>query len=119
MNSKFGALPYDSYILEEMPCEHNEGYILQKFYFTVDQKSQNGFVDLETITDDVPEIGTTASVNGKNNDIRPQKEITLVDVIEYKNLKKGETYTARGVLMDKATKEPVLDINGNQVTAEQ
>ena len=119
MNSKFGALPYDSYILEEMPCEHNEGYILQKFYFTVDQKSQNGFVDLETITDDVPEIGTTASVNGKNKDIRPQKEITLVDVIEYKNLKKGETYTANGVLMDKATKEPVLDINGNQITAEQ
>lgn len=119
MNSKFGALPYDSYILEEMPCEHNEGYILQKFYFTVDQKSQNGFVDLETITDDVPEIGTTASVNGKNKDIRPKKEITLVDVIEYKNLKKGETYTAKGVLMDKATKEPVLDINGDQITAEQ
>ena len=119
MNSKFGALPYDSYILEEMPCEHNEGYILQKFYFTVDQKSQNGFVDLETITDDVPEIGTTASVDGKNKNIRPQKEITLVDVIEYKNLKKGETYTAKGVLMDKATKAPVLDMNGNQITAEQ
>jgi hypothetical protein len=119
MNSKFGALPYDSYILEEMPCEHNEGYILQKFYFTVDQKSQNGFVDLETITDDVPEIGTTASVDGKNKNIRPQKEITLVDVIEYKNLKKGETYTAKGVLMDKATKAPVLDMNGKQITAEQ
>ena len=119
MNSKFGALPYDSYILEEMPCEHNEGYILQKFYFTVDQKSQNGFVDLETITDDVPEIGTTASVDGKNKDIRPQKAITLVDVIEYKNLKKGETYTAKGVLMDKATGKPVLDINGKQITAEQ
>ena len=119
MNSKFGALPYDSYILEEMPCEHNEGYILQKFYFTVDQKSQNGFVDLETITDDVPEIGTTASVDGKNKNIRPQKEIKLVDVIEYKNLKKGETYTAKGVLMDKATKAPVLDMNGKQITAEQ
>ena len=119
MNSKFGALPYDSYILEEMPCEHNEGYILQKFYFTVDQKSQNGFVDLETITDDVPEIGTTASVDGKNKDIRPQKEITLIDVIEYKNLKKGESYTAKGVLMDKATGQPVLDMNGSQITAEQ
>ena len=119
MNSKFGALPYDSYILEEMPCEHNEGYILQKFYFTVDQKSQNGFVDLETITDDVPEIGTTASVDGKNKDIRPQKDITLADVIEYKNLKKGETYTAKGVLMDKETGKPVLDINGKQITAEQ
>ena len=119
MNSAFGALPYDSYILEEMPCEHNEGYILQKFYFTVDQKSQNGFVDLETITDDVPEIGTTASVDGKNTEIRPGKEIKLVDEIEYKNLKKGETYTAKGRLMDKATGEVCKDAAGNEITAEQ
>ena len=119
MNSKFGALPYDSYILEEMPCEHNEGYILQKFYFTVDQKSQNGFVDLETITDDVPEIGTTASVNGQNTEIRPDKQITLIDEIEYKNLKKGETYTAKGRLMDKATGEVCKDAAGNEITAEQ
>ena len=119
MDSAFGALPYDSYILEEMPCEHNEGYILQKFYFTVDQKSQNGFVDLETITDDVPEIGTTASVDGKNTEIRPSKEIKLVDEIEYKNLKKGETYTAKGRLMDKATGEVCRDAAGNEITAEQ
>ena len=119
MNSAFGALPYDSYILEEMPCEHNEGYILQKFYFTVDQKSQNGFVDLETITDDVPEIGTTASVDGKNTEIRPSKEIKLVDEIEYRNLKKGETYTAKGRLMDKATGEVCRDAAGKEITAEQ
>ncbi|MBQ3428686.1 MAG: VaFE repeat-containing surface-anchored protein, partial [Mogibacterium sp.] len=62
---------------------------------------------------------TTASVNGKNKDIRPQKEITLVDVLEYKNLKKGETYTAKGVLMDKVTGKPVLDPSGKQITAEQ
>ena len=119
MNSKFGALPYDSYILEEMPCEHNEGYILQKFYFTVDQKSQNGFVDLETITDDVPEIGTTASVNGKNTEIRPDKEIKLIDEIEYRNLKKGEKYTAKGRLMDKITGEVCKDAAGKDITAEQ
>ncbi len=119
MNSKFGALPYDSYILEEMPCEHNEEYILQKFYFTVDQKSQNGFVDLETITDDVPEIGTTASVDGKNTKILPKKEIKLVDEIEYKNLRKGETYTAKGRLMDKATGEVCKDAAGKEITAEQ
>jgi len=119
MNSNFGALPYDSYILEEMPCEHNEGYVLQKFYFTVDQKSQNGFVDLETITDDVPQIGTTASVGGKNTEIRPAKEIKLVDEIEYMNLKKGETYTAKGRLMDKLTGEVCKDAAGNEITAEQ
>ena len=119
MDSRFGALPFDSYILEEMPCEHNEGYILQRFYFTVDQKSQNGFVDLETITDDVPEIGTTASVNGKNTEICPNKEITLIDEIEYKNLKKGETYTAKGRLMDKKTGKVCRDAKGNEITAEQ
>ena len=119
MNSSFGALPYDSYILEEMPCEANEGYSLQRFYFTVDQKSQNGFVDLETITDDVPEIGTMASVNGIKRDVLPKKEIELTDVIEYKGLKKGETYTAKGKLMDKATGEVIKDSSGKEITAER
>jgi len=119
MNSSFGALPYDSYILEEMPCEHNEGYILQRFYFTVDQKSQNGFVDLETITDDVPEIGTTASVGGQKENITPSKKITLNDRIRYKGLTPGEKYVAKGVLMDKATGKPVLDPSGKEITAEK
>ncbi|MCR4855202.1 MAG: VaFE repeat-containing surface-anchored protein, partial [Erysipelotrichaceae bacterium] len=119
MNSSFGALPYDSYILEEMSCEANEGYSLQRFYFTVDQKSQNGFVDLETITDDVPEIGTIASVNGIKENVLPKKEIELTDVIEYKGLKKGETYTAKGKLMDKATGEVIKDSSGKEITAER
>ena len=119
MKSQWGALPYDSYILEEMPCEHNKGYILQKFWFTVDQKTQTGFVDLETITDDVPEIGTTADVNGKNTEIMPAKEIKLTDTIEYTNLKKGEKYTAKGRLIDKATGEVCKDAAGNEIRAEK
>ena len=118
-DDRFAALPYDTYILEEMPCEHNEGYTLQRFMFTVDQKNQNGFIDLETITDDVPEIGTEASVDGKNADIRPNKEITLIDTIEYTGLKKGETYTAKGRLIDKKTGEVVKDAAGKDITAEQ
>ena len=119
MNSDFGALPFDSYILEEMPCEHNEGYTLQRFYFTVDQKSQTGFIDLETITDDVPEIGTTASVAGQKENVLPSKKITLNDRIRYKGLTRGEKYVAKGVLMDKATGKPVLDPNGREITAER
>ncbi|MBR2705687.1 MAG: VaFE repeat-containing surface-anchored protein [Mogibacterium sp.] len=119
MNSDFGALPFDSYILEEMPCEHNEGYTLQRFYFTVDQKSQTGFIDLETITDDVPEIGTTASVAGQKENVLPSKKITLNDRIRYKGLTRGEKYVAKGVLMDKATGKPVLDPNGREITAEK
>ena len=113
-----GALPYDTYILEEMSCERNEGYTLQKFIFTVDEKSRTGFVDLETITDDCPEIGTTASVNGKNTDVKISSEITLIDVVEYTNLKRGDNYTVKGKLIDKATGEVVKDAQGNEVTAE-
>ena len=118
MNNNFGALPYDSYVIEEMSCEQNNGYTLQKFFFTVDEKSQNGFVDLETITDDVPEIGTEASVNGKNANVSPAKEIILVDTIEYRNFKKGETYIAKGKLVDKKTGNLMLDAEGKEIVSE-
>ena len=118
-DDRFAALPYDTYILEEMPCEHNEGYTLQRFMFTVDQKSQNGFIDLETITDDVPEIGTEASVDGKNAEVSPNKEITLIDTIEYTGLKKGEKYLAKGRLIDKSTGDVIKDAAGNDITADQ
>jgi len=119
MNPEFGALPYDSYVIEELPCEQNEGYTMQKFFFTVDEKSQNGFVDLETITNDIPEIGTTASVNGKKENITPSKTIKLTDRIKYKGLGKAQKYVAKGILMDKATGKPVLDPAGKEITAEK
>ena len=121
MNSDFGALPYDTYNIEEMPCEQNEGYEMQKFQFTVDDKTQTGKVDLATITDDrpeVPEIGTKASVDGKNADVTPKKEVTLVDTIMYKGLKKGEKYTAKGKLIDKKTGKVMKDAKGKAITAE-
>ena len=117
-NDKFGALPYDSYVIEEIPFDGNEGYSMQKFFFTVDEKSQNGFVDLETITDDVPEIGTQASVDGSNADVSPDKQIVLTDIVEYKNLTKSETYTVKGRLIDKATGEVVKDASGKEIVSE-
>ena len=119
MNGNYGALPYDTYTIEEMACETNKGYTLQKFQFTVNEKSQNGKIDLETITDDIPEIGTEASVDGKNADVKPNSKITLTDTISYTGLTKGKTYTAKGTLMDKATGEAVKDAKGNAITAEK
>ncbi len=120
-NPSYGALPYDSYIIEEMACEQNLGYGLQKFFFTIEDKTQNGVVDLETITNkykDVPELATQAGVGGINRGVSPNIEITLVDVIKYSNLVKGETYTVRGRLMDKSSDEVVKDANGEEVVAE-
>ena len=50
--------------------------------------------------------------------MKVSSEITLIDVVEYTNLKRGETYTVKGKLIDKATGEIVKDAQGNDVTAE-
>ena len=112
------ALPYDTYTLEELPCEGNQGYELVKVP-NITISRNNTTIYLGTIDDQfegVPEIGTTATVDGEHT-AEPAEEITLVDTVTYKNLKVGETYKISGVLMDKSTGEPLL-VNEQQITAE-
>ncbi|MFQ6891749.1 MAG: VaFE repeat-containing surface-anchored protein [Acutalibacter sp.] len=112
------ALPYDTYTLEELPCEGNQGYELVKVP-NITISRNNTTIYLGTIDDQfegVPEIGTTATVDGEHT-AEPAGEVTLIDTISYKNLKVGETYKISGVLMDKETGEPLL-VGEQQVTAE-
>ena len=112
------TLPYDTYTLEELPCEGNQGYDLVKVP-NITISRNNTTIYLGTIDDQfegIPEIGTTATVDGEHT-AEPRGEITLVDTVTYKNLKVGQTYKLSGVLMDKATGEPLL-VNEQPVTAE-
>ena len=112
------ALPYDTYTLEELPCSGNEGYELVKVP-NITISRNNTTIYLGTIDDQfegVPEIGTTATVDGEHV-AEPAEEITLVDTVTYKNLKVGQTYKLSGILMDKETCEPLL-VNEQPVTAE-
>ena len=112
------ALPYDTYTLEELPCEGNQGYELVKVP-NITISRNNTTIYLGTIDDQfegVPEIGTTATVEGEHV-AEPAGEVTLVDTVTYKNLKVGQTYNLSGILMDKETGEPLL-VNEQQVTAE-
>ena len=43
--------------------------------------------------------------------------VSVVDTVEYKGLVAGETYTAHGTIMDKATGMPLEDSDGNPVTS--
>ncbi|MFR6278703.1 MAG: VaFE repeat-containing surface-anchored protein [Acutalibacter sp.] len=118
VQDELGALPYDTYTLEELPCEGNQGYELVKVP-NITISRNNTVIYLGTIDDQfegVPEIGTTATVDGEHT-AEPAGEVTLIDIISYKNLKVGETYKISGVLMDKATGEPLL-VNEQQVAAE-
>ena len=112
------ALPYDTYTLEELPCEGNEGYELVRVP-NITISRNNTTIYLGTIDDQfegIPEIGTTATVDGEHT-AEPAGEVTLIDTISYKNLKVGEAYKISGVLMDKETGEPLL-VGEQQVTAE-
>ena len=112
------ALPYDTYTLEELPCSANEGYELVSIP-NITISRNNTVISLGTIDDryeGVPEIGTTATVEGEHT-AEPAGEVTITDTVTYKNLKVGQGYKLSGVLMDKSTGEPLL-INEQQITAE-
>ncbi len=112
------ALPFDTYTLEELPCEGNQGYELVKIP-NITISRNNTVIELGTIDDQyegIPEIATTALVDGEHV-AEPAGEVTITDTVSYKNLKVGQIYKLSGILMDKSTCEPLL-VDGQQVTAE-
>lgn len=67
----------------------------------------------------VPEIKTTlySDVNGNRTKVvKKTGEVTLVDVVRYKNVKVGVPQTFTATLYNKLTKEPVLNADGTKVT---
>lgn len=67
----------------------------------------------QTVTVKIPEIGTTATINGKK-EFTANGDITIDDVVSYKNLTVGKEYTISGVLMDKSTGKAFL-VDGKEI----
>ena len=116
-----GALPYGTYLVEELPCKNNEDRMLIPA-FEVEVTKEMRVIDLGTLTNDehpVPEIGTRASdrETGTHNGKRTE-QVTVIDRVKWKNLEIGKEYVVKGTLMDKETKKPVLQ-DGKEVTAEK
>lgn len=116
-----GALPYDTYTLEELPCDANSGRTLVTKTFTVSHDStfnskQN--VDLGTIIDWNVSIGTTATDKATGtHDVTADPDAAIVDEVQYKGAVKGDDYALVGTVMVKGTGEALLDVEGNPVTA--
>lgn len=70
----------------------------------------------QTVTVKIPEIGTKASIDGKK-EFTANGDVTIDDVVSYKNLTVGKEYTISGVLMDKATGKAFL-VDGKEVCSE-
>ena len=66
----------------------------------------------------VPYLTTAAKSDGDQM-ILPDENAVVVDTISYDNLLKGETFTVKGRIVDKATGKTVVDAKGKEVTAEK
>ena len=70
----------------------------------------------QTVTVKIPKIGTKASIDGKK-EFTANGDITIDDVVSYKNLTTGKEYKIIGVLMDKSTGKVFL-VDGKEIRSE-
>lgn len=117
VNDSLGALPYGTYIIQELKCDANffcSNIINQKKTIVIDEP--NEVVDLGNWDNTCAEftLSTTAS-DAKDGDeiVEDGGEVTIKDEVNY-CVKAGMDFTIKGILMDKSTGEPLL-VNGKTV----
>lgn len=109
----FNNIPYGEYLINEL--KPADGYLDNEDVFTVTIKDNEQVVELTAINDKVPELKTTATVNGKKQTVA-KGEITIKDTVEYKHLVPNTEYVIKGTLIDKSTGKPFM-VKGKEVTS--
>lgn len=109
----FNNVPFGEYFIKEL--KPADGYLDNEDVFTVIIKDNEQVVELTAVNDKVPELKTTATVNGKK-EVIAKGEITIKDTVEYKHLVPNTEYVIKGTLMDKATGKPFM-VKGKEVTS--
>lgn len=112
-NDNLGALPYDTYIIEELRDESNVGYNLWSDEITISRDSY--VVDMNNVEDMPIHIHTTATNKDNGTKTVPAgSDVTITDKVEYSGLSTGKTYTFVGVLM--TNDGNAFEVDGKPVT---
>lgn len=109
----FNNVPFGEYLIKEI--KPADGYLDNEDVFTVIIKDNEQVVELTALNDKVPELKTTATVNGKK-EVIAKGEITIKDTVEYKHLVPNTEYVIKGTLMDKSTGKP-FKVKGKEITS--
>ena len=113
-----GALPYDTYSVEELRSESNKDFVLIPAFDVIVSRDKVS-VNLGTLTDDyknVINIHTIASVDGKK-EVVAASNITITDKVSMTGLIVGHNYKLSGVQMLKDENTELI-IDGEKVTGE-
>ena len=118
VDDNLGALPYDTYTMNELPCKANEGVRrIKNRVFTIRVDKRN--VSLGTIDDPGGQkIRTEARDGGSGSHQGVNSSDRIIDRVIYEGLTAGQEYTMTGVLIDKETEKEV-EIDGKTVTAKK
>lgn len=110
----FENVPYGEYIVRELKPAN--GYLENEELYPVTISEDDEIIEITIENDKIPELGTTATIDGKK-EFTVNGDITIDDVVSYKNLTVGKKYTVSGVLMDKSTGKAFL-VDGKEVCSE-
>ena len=110
----FENVPYGEYIVREL--KPAEGYLPNEENYQATVSEDEEVIEITVKNDKIPELKTTATIGGKK-EFTANGDITIDDVVSYKNLTAGKEYTISGVLMDKATGKAFL-VDGKEVCSE-
>ena len=110
----FENVPYGEYIVCELKPAN--GYLENEELYPVTISEDDEIIEITIENDKIPELGTTATIDGKK-EFTVNGDITIDDVVSYKNLTVGKEYKIIGVLMDKSTGKAFL-VDGKEVCSE-
>ncbi len=100
VDDSLGALPYDHYTVEELPCTATSGYELVRFELTISRNEHT--IDLGTV-DNEPHppiiLDTTATSLEGGKEVDGGEETKTRDTVQYDGARVGETYTLKGQLI--------------------
>ncbi|MES5160027.1 SpaA isopeptide-forming pilin-related protein [Fannyhessea vaginae] len=113
-----GALPYDTYTIQELSSPQNKGKKLISFDIQLTRPHYN--LILGTLNNKPAEsfISELLSTN-LNHSAYTEENTTLTDTLSFENLNVGATYIVSGYLVDKDTGNVVQDEQGKQIRVEK
>lgn len=113
-----GALPYDTYTIQELSSPQNKGKKLISFDIQLTRPHYN--LILGTLNNKPAEsfISELLSTNLNHSAYTEEKTI-LTDTLSFENLNVGARYTVSGYLVDKDTGEPLQDAEGKDIRVEK
>lgn len=121
VDDKLGALPFDTYYIEELRCEANEGYRLWSDVFTVTRPMGDNGDDYEVNLNNIENFKYKLTTKAWNTDdggkiVPAQNDVSITDTVTYEHLAPGTEYKLVSFLYNATTGELLKDANGEPVT---